>query len=244
MKKKIILILSVIIFFIRFALTSFAEITVVSVKGQAKYKTGRQWIDLKPGLKLPEGVKISTGVKSGAVLNVNGSSVTISQMSMLKIEENNLSRTESNTTIGLKRGGLRARVSRVKTLKTSFKISTPIATSSVRGTEQEVFYGPGTGMLIKVLEGEILGENMNGLRRFLRGKLTFRQDNGKPSPDNIAGGLIDETKGGLIGNLTDEEKQYLLLLSDFIPSSPDQGGIGDIPSPYGTGNVTVSPVFP
>ena len=97
-------------------------------------------------MKLAQGTKISTGVNSNVVLNINGDEITIRQMTMIKIEENSLSTTESNTKIGLKRGGLNARVAKLKTLKTSFKISTPVATSSVRGTWEEVFYGPGMGM--------------------------------------------------------------------------------------------------
>ncbi|MFH0976214.1 MAG: FecR domain-containing protein [Spirochaetota bacterium] len=223
---------------------SFAEVTVTSVKGQAKYKTGNQWLDLAPGAKLAQGTKISTGVNSSVVLNINGDTVTVRQMTMLKIEENALSTKESSTKIGLKRGGLNARISKVKTLRTNFRISTPVATSSVRGTEEEVFYGPGTGMLVKVLEGEILTMNRLGFNNHIRGRLEFRQDNHKSSPGNIAGNLIDETKGGLVGNLTDEEKQYLGLSSDLINKVDTVIMPPIFSSGSGSGNVTVTPVFP
>jgi hypothetical protein len=227
-----------------FASHSFADVTVTSIKGQAKHKVGNQWLDLTPGMKLAQGTKVSTGINSNVVLNINGDTITIRQMSMIKIEENSLSTTESNTKIGLKRGGLNARISKLKTLKTSFKVSTPVATSSVRGTQEEIFYGPGTGMMVKVLEGEIFTENRFGANNFIRGRLEFKQNNHKSSPNNIAGNLIDETKGGLVGNLTDEERQYLELSSD-LPNTP-----GQLPQRFfqgggwGTGNVTVTPVFP
>ena len=74
-----------------FAAQSFADIKVISVKGQAKYKIKRRWINLSPGLKLKQGTKISTGINSKVLLKINESTLTIKQMSMIKIEENSAS---------------------------------------------------------------------------------------------------------------------------------------------------------
>jgi hypothetical protein len=243
MKNKILFSFFLIVTIVlMFNATSFAEVTVTSVKGQARYKTGNQWVDLTTGMKLAQGTKVSTGINSNVVLNINGDVITIKQMTMIKIEENMLSTTESNTKIGLKRGGLNVRVAKLKTLKTSFKVSTPVATSSVRGTWEDVTFGPSRGMIVKVLEGEIFAENNFGANNLIRGRLEFRQDNHKSSPGNIAGNLIDETKGGLVGNLTDEEKHYLELSSDLINTPKIK--IPDFFGGSGTGNITVTPVFP
>jgi hypothetical protein len=225
-----------------FAGQSLAETTVTSVKGQAKYKTGNQWANLTAGMKLAQGAKISTGVNSTVLLNINGDELTIKQMTMIKIEESSVSKTETNTTIGLKRGSLNTRVSKLKTLKTSFKISTPVATSSVRGTWQDVTYGPGKGMIIKVLEGIILAENKLGASNIIRGNLEFNQGSHSSSPENIAANLIEAIKGGVIGNLTPEELDYIQSASDLI-NAPTPG----IPAVFGgsgSGNITVIPVFP
>jgi hypothetical protein len=240
MKKNNLLFLITLIILI-FSTASFAEITVTSIKGQARYKTANQWVDLKSGMKLAQGTKISTGVNSSIVLDINGDTITIRQMTMIKIEENMLSTTESNTKIGLKRGGLNVRVAKLKTLKTSFKVSTPVATSSVRGTWEDVTFGPNRGMIVKVLEGEVFTENNFGANNLIRGRLEFKQENHKSSPGNIAGNLMDDSKGGLVGNLTDEEKQYIQTSSDLI-NTPGFS----LPPVFngGKGNITVIPVFP
>jgi hypothetical protein len=242
LKKIILLSIANILFLLLTISSSFAETTVTSVKGQAKYKTGNQWIDLKTGMKLAQGTKISTGVNSTVVLNINGSEVTVKQMTMIKIEESMQNSSESNTTIGLKRGSLNARVAKLKTLKTSFKISTPVTTSSVRGTWEDFSFGPGMGAKIIVLEGVILAENNHGAGNLVRGKLEFTQGNHSSMPGNIAGNLIDGTKGGLVGNLTDAEKQYIQLSSDLI-NTPNII-IPPVFNGSGKGNVTITPVFP
>jgi hypothetical protein len=243
MKNKILLALNLILITGIFLCTpSFAETTVTSVKGQAKYKTGNQWANLTAGMKLAQGTKISTGVNSTVLLNINGDEVTIKQMTMIKIEEATANATETNTTIGLKRGSINTRVSKLKTLKTSFKISTPVATSSVRGTWQDVTYGPGRGMIIKVLEGIILAENKLGTSNLIRGNLQFNQGSHSSTPGNIAANLIEAIKGGIIGNLTPEELAYIQSSSDLI--NTPQTEIPQIFGGGGTGNVTVVPVFP
>jgi hypothetical protein len=241
-KKNIILMVTCLLYVLLFSTYSFAETTVTSVKGQAKYKTGNQWANLTAGMKLAQGTKISTGVNSTVLLNINGDELTIKQMTMIKIEESSLSTTETKTTIGLKRGGLNARISKLKTLKTSFKISTPVATSSVRGTWEDYSFGPGMGASVKVLEGEILVQNNHGAGNLIRGKLEFNQDNHSSAPANIAETLIKETKGDTIGKLTDAEKQYIQSSSDLI-NTPTPG----IPAVFGgsgSGNIKVIPVFP
>jgi hypothetical protein len=225
---------------------TFAEITVTSVKGQAKFKTGNQWVALTQGTKLAEGSKISTGINSNVVLNINGDTITIKPMTMVKVEENSVTSTESNTRLGLKRGGLNARISKLKTLKTSFKITTPVATSSVRGTEEEVFYGPGMGMIIKVIEGEILAQNNFGASNLLRGRLGYSHGSNSSTPGNVNSSRQEGSRGGLIIlNLTPEEINYLLTSSDIIYTT-DQNN-----NPFfsfftyqGTGNVHITPVFP
>lgn len=241
--KNQLLIFLIITSVLSFSMSSFAEVTVTSVKGQAKYKTGNQWLNLAQGIKLAEGTKISTGANSSVVLNINGDTVTIRQMSMIKIEENSISNVESNTRIGLKRGGLNARISKLKTLRTNFRISTPVATSSVRGTEEEVSYGPGMGMIVKVIDGEILALNRFGLSNRLRGKLEYKQENHKSTPDDVNSSRREGSRGGLINNLTLDEKNYMEFSSDLF-ITPDQR---TTPTPQyygGTGNVTVTPVFP
>src|SRR5208337_1312397 len=147
MKKIFFTIITAVIFFSTSGL--FAEIKVISVKGSVAYREGRSWAALKQGQVLQEGVKISTGANSSAELRLNAinHTVTIKPFTMIQV----FSKTDaesSDTHIGLKRGNIIARVPRDEKVKTIFKVSTPIATSSVRGTAEDIAYGPDTGMLI------------------------------------------------------------------------------------------------
>ncbi|MBN2040348.1 MAG: FecR domain-containing protein [Spirochaetes bacterium] len=250
MKKINLFIFLFTLCFMISSVSAFAKITVTSVKGQAKYKTGRSWVALKSGITLQKGTKISTGIRSEVILNINNNTVTIKQMSMMKIEDNLLNSSESKTAIGLKRGGIRARISRIQKLKTDFKITTPVATSSVRGTEEDVSYGPGSGMIVKVIEGEILARNNLGSSNLIKGKLEYRQDNDSSTPRDVNASRQEASRGTVTNKLTQEEKEYLEDMSD-INEVTDQ--IGDIeqtifetPSyyDYGSGNIHVVPVFP
>jgi len=185
-----------------------AEISVIKVEGSASYKEGNKWLPLKVNQKLSEGVKVSTGANSYAdiMLNSLNHTVRIKPFTVIQVFSKE-SETDSNTHIGLKRGGVIAKVPRKSNVKTIFKVSTPIATSSVRGTEEEVTYGPGYGMVIKMLSGTADGENRNGQKKRLSGKLQFHQSGNNPNPgnplQNIRDGIFIPVSGnGLTGDET------------------------------------------
>jgi hypothetical protein len=184
----------------------WAIIKATSVKGRVAYKTGRKWIPLKKGTILRQGTKISTGLRSRAVININGHILTIRPLSLIKINRSFASKKGSRTRIGMRRGSIRAMVKRGKRIKTVFKVSTPVATSSVRGTIEDVSYGPERGMVVRVIEGMILGEERNGSRRLIRGKQMFVQKSTKPVPDNILSDMKEKAVSSLFDkNLTEDE---------------------------------------
>ena len=197
--KRITIFLSFISIFIFIGTSLNAKIVVESVKGEAAYKTGRQWLSLTKGQVLPEGTKISTGVKSWAVLNIDGDTLRIQQLTMMKIFRNQTNAKTKNTHIGLKHGGLKARVSKLGTLKTSFKVTTPVATSSVRGTEEENWQGAKSGNRVHVPTGILEVQDRNGHSLFVRGNSLFQIGPHDPRPRNLLFG---------------EKGKSLILLSD------------------------------
>jgi hypothetical protein len=219
----------------------FAKITVESIKGEAAYKKGRQWVPLSKGMELAEGTKVSTGVKSWALLNIDGDSLRVRELTMMKIFRSRKTAERKDTHIGLKHGSLRARIQRLGTLKTSFKISTPVATSSVRGTEQIVTYGSKSGMTIQVLEGTVEGQNPNGSTKLVSGKSVYKQKPDDSKPENL---LSDEKDKSVVQisdpNITDDEKDSQEYSGyDTIENTENiQDLIPDIP-PTTTVNVTV-----
>ncbi|MBP7585309.1 MAG: FecR domain-containing protein [Spirochaetes bacterium] len=189
-------------------LTSFAAITVESVQGKVAYKSGDQWRPLAPNQSIAVGTKIITGAKSSAVLNVDGSTVTVRQLSMVRVNANIANEQGSSTNLGLKYGSVNAKVRKIKALRTNFKISTPIATSSVRGTEEEVSFGPQAGMIIQVLQGAIGTEGGLGLGNIIRGDLKFQLKTDSARPEFL---LTDRQGNTLVrlfaDRMTDNEKR-------------------------------------
>jgi len=212
-----------------------AEIKVLSVKGSVAYKTGQKWETLRVLMKLTPGTKISTGVNSSAVLQIDKHTVTVNPMTMIKIYESQEKvkiATEkgkeftSNTKIGLKRGSIHAKVFKEHNVKTVFKVSTPVATSSVRGTEELISYGPNQGMVIKILEGSAKGDNANGSSKYLSPGLSYQQKPGSPDPASL---LSDTEKKALAsifmnGLTSDESNAFGFSGENYIdtPENPDK----------------------
>lgn len=187
---------------------AFAAISVVSVKGKVAYKDGGVWKSLSKGQTLAEGAKISTGMNSYAVLNIDGATVKIRPLSMIRVNKNTLKGDSSNTSLGLKYGSVSAKIPKLRKLKTVFKVSTPVATSSVRGTEFDVSYGPQWGMIIYVIDGNVYGIG-NGIENLLSGNLQFNLKPGSPRPEY----LLTKTKNGYIikiysDYMTPNEKKF------------------------------------
>jgi len=215
-KKRIIFSAIIILMFFSFS-SVYAKITVVSTKGSVAYKTGRKWMPLKKGMNLRKGTKISTGVKSYAVIKMNRSTVKVRPLSMIKIYENSTRKNTTRTRIGLKRGRVRAQVTRGKRVKTIFKISTPVATSSVRGTIEEV----GTslyGTSFHAPEGSFDVTPKNGHSNIIYGKLAYKRRSGTSEGDP----LIDDP-GVSAGddNITEAERDGLEYNGDDMIGGPD-----------------------
>ncbi len=189
---------------------AFAVITVEHINGKAAYKDDKQWKPLVLNQKLEVGTKISTGAGSSVVLDIDGSKITVRQLSMVRINHNMASSEESNTNIGLKYGAINAKVKKIAAIRTQFKISTPVATSSVRGTEEEVSFGPQSGMIVKVLEGAVGMENANGIANMIKGKLVFQLKTDQARPEFLLSDRMGNTLVKLyLDSMTDKEQSML-----------------------------------
>jgi hypothetical protein len=226
MKKKHIT--AVILFAaLFFAVSAFAEIRVVSVKGTASYKAGGQWVPLQAGTALAVGTKVSTGVRSNAVIKINNHTVTVQPLTIMKINESVEDGKSSTTRLGLRRGSVRTKVARDERIKTVFKVSTPVATSSVRGTEQIVVYSPTFGMRIFVIDGTVTGQGANGAEKFISGDLNFWQKLNTGNSENIMNGMDDFlTQTHSLFITVDEETAAKLFGDDFM--NYEQAGRGSL----------------
>ena len=197
--KKLVFFITLIFALILASEALFAKIVVEATKGEAAYKSGNQWLPLTKGLSLEEGTKISTGVKSWALINIDGDSLRIEQLTMMKIYKNQVTANNKNTHIGLKHGGLKARITKIGTLKTSFKITTPVATSSVRGTTENNWQGSKSGNIVNVPEGRLEMEDRNGNSYFVEGNAVFTIGPNDPRPQQ----LLSHERGKSLVKITD-----------------------------------------
>jgi len=219
MKLIKISIASILIMF--FTATLHAEISVLKVEGSAAYKEGNKWIPLRTGQKLAEGVKISTGANSYADIKLNSQNHTIriKPFTMIQVFSKE-TKTDTNTHIGLKRGGIMAKVPREGNVKTIFKVSSPIATSSVRGTEENISYGPDTGMIIEVVKGVVEGTNTLGRSNTLSARQKFIQMYSKAEALNILNDVKNASIIQIYGNGLTADEIVTMLYSDDQTGSP------------------------
>lgn len=216
MKKRIVIVIGIIMYFCVGTVFA-ADATVVSVKGTAAYNLSGKWLPMEAGMKIKEGAKISTGVKSVVVLRLANSTVTVKPLSMMKIYQDKLVNNTSDTKIAVRRGGVSAEVNRMQEVKTVFKVATPVATSSVRGTVQNITVGYNT-TVFTTPSGATEVRNRVGQVRVLSGDLRFEESK------NGTGSVVRnrEFKNNVAdSNITPEER---LALEHNGEDSPD--GLG------------------
>ena len=134
--KKVFLIISLVCFMLAPLLAISGE--VVAVKGKAEIKQGGKWIPAKAGNKITSGLMISTGFKSELTLKIDGSIITVKPMTRLTIEEIAEKNETVSSEVYLNVGSVKADVKPASTKKVEFKVKTPVATASVRGTSGEI----------------------------------------------------------------------------------------------------------
>ncbi len=198
--------------------TAFAEIRVVMVKGEAALKIGRNWAPLAIGQVLFEGAVISTGANSYIKLKVDAHDMTVKPLTTIKIFKNQTANGKNVTNIGLKYGGVNAKVNKMGTLKTNFNIATPVATSSVRGTEKEISYGSSTGMKVKVFESTVRVHNKSGVDRSAQTNSGFSQKSGSPRPESP----VSDTKSRALAKTGSEgfSKEEIESANNSTDSNP------------------------
>lgn len=109
--------------------------TVTEVAGKVECKLpGTDWKTAKVGDTLPAGSFISTGFKSTAILKTESATLTVKPVTRLSLEELVKSEGTTKTQMFLMAGRVKAEVTPKEGEKADFKVKSPTATASVRGT--------------------------------------------------------------------------------------------------------------
>lgn len=141
--------------FIFIAAPLIADAKVVSIKGVAGYLSGGKLQPISVGMGLANDATVVTGANSELTIQINNGTVTFKSLTTAKLSGISLSPTASTADVALRSGTVVSDVRQIQGLKTSFTVSTPVGTSSVRGTMHSVSYSRERGMTVSVAVGVV-----------------------------------------------------------------------------------------
>lgn len=214
-----------------------ADVTVSSAKGTVGVVISGKAQPVTAGMKLAEGVTVVTGANSELVLDINGNSLTLKSLTTVKINEATLTAETSSAGVSLKGGSVQSSVKQISGLRTSFEITTPVATSSVRGTSYTVSFGPEQGMVVAVETGTVAVASDRGGTKPVPAGLGYSQSTTAPAPLPVTAALQEsavpslgsvfsgaaETQQATTAAATDPVVEQVLAVVDTIFNAPTHG---------------------
>ncbi|MCR5291056.1 MAG: FecR domain-containing protein [Treponema sp.] len=111
------------------------DATVTSITGKVQIHNGTEWVALHTGDTISKGAVISTGFKSEAQLNIQGSILTLGPLTRTTIEQLTSNTAKDETKLFIDCGVISATVNKKEGKRVDFKVRSPAATASVRGTD-------------------------------------------------------------------------------------------------------------
>lgn len=204
--KKIFFVISLFCFTLLPLLALEGEVT--AVKGKAEIKQSGRWVPAMAGNKITSGSMISTGFKSELTLKIDGSVITVRPMTRLTIEEIVQNNEAVSSEVYLNVGSVKADIKPASTKKVEFKVKTPVATASVRGTSGEI---DSEGLLIGT-SGSWSYVNNSGIEtRVNIGDSVVIDDKGMVTPAQVA--KIDNIQPQAVKTLAEAEGKAIALIS-------------------------------
>ncbi|GHU25470.1 iron dicitrate transporter FecR [Spirochaetia bacterium] len=157
MKKLLWILLAMTCAATVFAQTPYAVLKDFSGTVEIK-AAGKDWVPATKGIAMEKNMSISTGFKSTATLTVGNSTLTVSALTRMTLEEFVNSKDEK-VDLSVQSGRIHADVTPPAGGRTEFTVRSPSATASVRGTSFD--FGPG---FISVTQGSVVFTGKNGSR--------------------------------------------------------------------------------
>ena len=135
------------------ASASNIQATVLSTKGKTEVMKGTSWTPLKIGSIIEKGDVIQTGFKSELILKIKNTTVTVSPLSRITIEQLASKGNKDETRLFLDTGSLKSDVKKTEGRRVGFTVRSPVATASVRGTIFGVTNGFGNTTTVAGYDG-------------------------------------------------------------------------------------------
>ncbi|MBN2873967.1 MAG: FecR domain-containing protein [Spirochaetales bacterium] len=184
--KKTWIIVGTILLFVVAAASAATGATIVEVAGKVEFQApGKAWAVAKAGIVLPGGTIVSTGFKSTVLLKVGLATITVKPITRLTLEEILESESGTQTQLFLLAGRVKADVKPQPGQTTQFRVKSPTATASVRGTGFEF-----DGVNLLVDHGIVTLRSSTGVERSVsQGEYSYVTDGGfVPTPVAVASG--------------------------------------------------------
>jgi len=185
------------------ALTASAQITAVvsEMRGRVELlPPGGTWIAATQGAVVEKGTTISTGFNSTAVLKMGLSTVTVQQLTRMRLDQLVEQQGRISTSFTLPIGRVQASVKSASGAPQDFQIRSPISTAAVRGTQFSF-----NGYVLIVNEGTVAFFNRLGQLLYVQHGQNS-ETNGESPPndpsdqfDNDTGTQLPGTPGGSLG---------------------------------------------
>jgi hypothetical protein len=185
------------------AITASAQITAVvsEVRGRVEIlKQGGNWQPATQGAVVNDGTTISTGFNSTAVLKMGLSTVTVQQLTRMRLDQLVEQQGRISTSFTLPIGRVQASVKSASGAPQDFQIRSPISTAAVRGTQFSF-----NGYVLIVNEGTVAFFNRLGQLLYVQHGQNS-ETNGESPPndpsdqfDNDTGTQLPGTPGGSLG---------------------------------------------
>lgn len=139
MKKNIVKFLSALVLSVVVGSPVFADEAVVTfVKGKVEVQKGTSWVALAVGDKVTQSDTISTGIQSEAKIKYNGSLMALGAMTRITLDQLSSGNNREKVEVNLQTGAVRSKVTHTEDTRVSYKVRSPVAVASVRGTEFEI----------------------------------------------------------------------------------------------------------
>ena len=221
------------------ASASSMQATVLSTKGKTEVMKGTSWTPLKIGSIIEKGDVIQTGFKSELILKIKNTTVTVSPLSRITIEQLASKGNKDETRLFLDTGSLKSDVKKTEDRRVGFTVRSPVATASVRGTIFGVTNGFGNTTTIAGYDG-VTASSKN--KTIAKPEIAADDGEDKPAAEGSDAAAISDGELGAGSTLNRKSQKTVFKKNSIITpkdnAKSDSTNIGGIPAVLNEAEVT------
>lgn len=139
MKKNVVKFLSALVLTVFVSSPLVADEAVVTfVKGKVEVLKGDSWVALNVGDTVKQSDTVSTGFQSEAKIKFNGSLMALGALTRITMDQLSSGAKKENVDVYLSTGAVRSKVTHADDTRVDYKVRSPVAVASVRGTDFQI----------------------------------------------------------------------------------------------------------